>query len=333
MLLLHVIEGDPVRRYVVRGSSEPPMVSMDWTGNIFRLQLPQWIVRHDLYEEARWKLSALLPPGLRGRFRSMVTVGKAADEIVRIAREQKADLIMMATQVRRGLWRLLRRSVADKVLRKAPTPVMTLWGSNGVLPQQRWASELALGEASGEHMTERRESGELCKSRWRPLPGRGRKDQIRVQDIMTHAPIAVTQTTAVDEARNLMEQRRIRHLPVLDNERLVGIVTDRDIRLVLPSPATSLSIWEINHLLAQLTVGEVMTPHVITVDPDRNVTEALGLMLTHNIGALPVVENRGLVGILTRTDLLRAFLTSQTERAGAAKGSRRPQPSLASTNA
>jgi universal stress protein A len=113
MLLLHVIEGDPVRRYVVRGLSEPPSVSVDSTGNIFSWPLPQEIIRHDLYEEAQWKLSALLPSAFHGRFRSMVVVGKAANEIVRIAREQKADLIVMGTRGRGGLRHLLRRSVAD----------------------------------------------------------------------------------------------------------------------------------------------------------------------------------------------------------------------------
>ena len=104
-----------------------------------------------------------------------------------------------------------------------------------------------------------------------------------------------------------MQQRKIRHLPVLKEGRLVGMISDRDIRLVLPSPATSLSVWEIRHLLDKLTVGEVMTYFVMTTTPDCPVTEAVGRMLGHKVGALPVVEDCQVVGILTRTDVLRAF--------------------------
>jgi acetoin utilization protein AcuB len=89
--------------------------------------------------------------------------------------------------------------------------------------------------------------------------------------------------------------------------RLVGIITDSDIRLVLPSPATSLAVWELNYLLDKLTVGEAMTHFVVTTAPDRHVHEAIGRMLRFKIGALPVVEHHQVVGLLTRTDILRAF--------------------------
>jgi len=115
----------------------------------------------------------------------------------------------------------------------------------------------------------------------------------------------------VDEARALMQQHRIRHLPVLENGQLVGIVSDRDIRLVLPSPATSLSVYEIGYLLARLTVGEIMTYFPVTIGADRLVAEAVKRMLAYKIGALPVVEKGKLIGILTRTNLLQAFLQAQ----------------------
>jgi acetoin utilization protein AcuB len=124
---------------------------------------------------------------------------------------------------------------------------------------------------------------------------------------MSASPVSVAPETPVAEARDLMQRQRIRHLLVVDRERLVGIVTDRDIRLNLPSPATSLSIWEINYLLAKLTVKEVMTKSVITIEPARQVRDAVRLMLERRIGALPVVEGGRLVGIITETDLLRAF--------------------------
>ena len=130
---------------------------------------------------------------------------------------------------------------------------------------------------------------------------------LRVRGLMTQSPLTVTPDTAVNEARELMRQHAIRHLPVVQKGRLVGIITDSDIRLVLPSPATSLSVWELNYLLDKLTVGEVMTHLVVTTAPDRHVHEAIGRMLRFKIGALPVVENHQVVGLLTRTDILRAF--------------------------
>jgi acetoin utilization protein AcuB len=104
-----------------------------------------------------------------------------------------------------------------------------------------------------------------------------------------------------------MLKERIRHLLVKEGGRLVGIVTDRDIRLNLPSQATSLSVWEVNHLLSRLTVGEVMTKGVIITGPDQEARAAARLMLEHKIGALPVLDGAHLVGILTETDILRAF--------------------------
>jgi acetoin utilization protein AcuB len=132
--------------------------------------------------------------------------------------------------------------------------------------------------------------------------------EMQIDALMTRDPVAVPPTTAVLDARRLMQERRIRHLLVLEGDRLVGIVTDRDIRLNLPSPATSLSVWEVNYLLGRLTVGEVMSTPVITVGPTRNAAEAARIMLEHTIGALPVVENGRPLGIVTETDMLRAFV-------------------------
>ena len=130
---------------------------------------------------------------------------------------------------------------------------------------------------------------------------------LRVSDIMSVSPVTIAPSASVHEAQALMQQRKIRHLPVLQEGRLVGMISDRDIRLVLPSPATSLSVWEIRHLLDKLTVGEVMTYFVMTTTPDSPVTEVVGRMLGHKVGALPVVEDCQVVGILNRTDVLRAF--------------------------
>jgi acetoin utilization protein AcuB len=132
---------------------------------------------------------------------------------------------------------------------------------------------------------------------------------MRVRELMTGGLITALPDTAVLDARSLMQKERIRHLLVTDKQgELLGIVTDRDIRLNLPSQATSLSVWEINHLLTRLTVEKVMTRSVITVGPDREARDAAQLMLEHRIGALPVIDSGRLVGIVTETDLLRAYV-------------------------
>ena len=129
-----------------------------------------------------------------------------------------------------------------------------------------------------------------------------------VQALMTAPPITTGPDTLVVEARQLMSNRRIRHLLVTDGPKLLGIITDRDMRLNLPSPATSLSVWEINYVLARMTVASVMTKSVVTVESGRDALVAAHLMLDHKIGALPVVEAGSVVGIITETDLLRAFV-------------------------
>jgi acetoin utilization protein AcuB len=136
---------------------------------------------------------------------------------------------------------------------------------------------------------------------------------MRVRDLMTAKPITVDPETPMLEARQRMVEERIRHLIVVEEARVVGIVTDRDIRLNLPSPATSLSVWELNFLLAKLTVGGVMSTGVLVVDPDRPIAEAARIMMEHKIGALPVVHEGRLIGIVTESDFVRAM-------AGAVRG-------------
>src|SRR5262245_1048827 len=130
---------------------------------------------------------------------------------------------------------------------------------------------------------------------------------LRVRDVMSVSPVTILPSLSVHDAHTLMQQRKVRHLPVLQDGCLVGMVSDRDIRLVLPSPATSLAMWELRHLLDKLTVGEMMTCFVMTTAPDCLMTEAVGQLLEYRVGALPVVEERRVVGMLTRTDVLLAF--------------------------
>jgi acetoin utilization protein AcuB len=133
---------------------------------------------------------------------------------------------------------------------------------------------------------------------------------MKVSELMTSVNLITARPdTPILDARQLMLKERIRHLLVTEDDgRLVGIVTDRDIRLNLPSQATSLSVWEINHLLTKLTVGEVMTRTVITIGSGSAARDAAVLMLDHSIGALPVTDRGQLIGIITETDIMRGFV-------------------------
>jgi len=120
-------------------------------------------------------------------------------------------------------------------------------------------------------------------------------------------PVTINPEASFFEARNLIHEKGIRHLPVVDkNNSLVGIVTDRDIREAAPSDATLLSVQELNYLLGKLKVSSFMTPKakLITITPDTLIEEAVQLMHDNKIGCLPVVEGKKLYGIFTETDAL-----------------------------
>lgn len=129
-----------------------------------------------------------------------------------------------------------------------------------------------------------------------------------VRDWMTADPQTVTAATPVMEAMQRLRDGGYRRLPVVRDGKLVGIVTDRDLKEATPSKATSLSVYELNYLLSKLTIKEVMTAPVMTIGPDDAIEEAALLMETHRVSGLPVVDHGKLVGILTITDLLRAFV-------------------------
>ena len=126
---------------------------------------------------------------------------------------------------------------------------------------------------------------------------------------MTPDPKTTTVETPVVEAQSLMRREKIHHLPVVDGSgRLVGIVTEKDLIYASPSPATSLSVYELNYLLAKLTVGKVMTRKVVTVTEDTALEEAARLMADNDIGGLPVVRDGKPVGIITETDIFNVFV-------------------------
>jgi acetoin utilization protein AcuB len=126
---------------------------------------------------------------------------------------------------------------------------------------------------------------------------------------MSQDPITVTEKTPVDEALKIMRDKNVRRLPVLNKKGdLVGIVAEKDILYASPSPATSLSIHEIHYLVSKLTVGEIMTKEVFTVTDDTPLEDAARIMADNRIGALPVMRDGKLVGIITETDIFKAFL-------------------------
>lgn len=136
------------------------------------------------------------------------------------------------------------------------------------------------------------------------------KDQL-VQDWMTRDPITITGDTTLPHAHRLMQDHNIRRLPVVDEGVLVGIITLGDVREAEPSDATSLSIFELNYLLAKLPVSDIMTPDPITVTPITTIARAAQLMLEHKVGGLPVVDRGKLVGIITESDIFRMLVKGE----------------------
>lgn len=130
-----------------------------------------------------------------------------------------------------------------------------------------------------------------------------------VREWMTPDPTTVAAKTTVMEAMQKLREGGYRRLPVVDGDKLTGIVTDRDLKEATPSKATSLSVYELNYLLSKLTVKDVMVRPVITVQADDPIEQAALLMEEHKISGLPVMDGARLAGILTITDLLRAFVT------------------------
>jgi acetoin utilization protein AcuB len=130
-----------------------------------------------------------------------------------------------------------------------------------------------------------------------------------VRERMSKNPVTTTPDTSVTDALRLMREKKVRRLPVMDaHGKLVGIVADQDLLYATPSPVSSLSVWEMNYLLAKLKVEEVMTRQVITVAEDTPVEDAARIMVDNKIGGLPVMRDGQLAGIVTETDLFKVFL-------------------------
>ncbi len=130
-----------------------------------------------------------------------------------------------------------------------------------------------------------------------------------VKERMTRNPIFIRPDTPVTEAQALMKREKIHHLPVLDKEeKLVGIVTEKDLLYASPSVATTLSVYEMTSLLAKLKVDKVMSREVVSIAEDVPLEEAARIMADRRIGGLPIVRGKSLVGMITESDLFRIFI-------------------------
>ncbi len=133
---------------------------------------------------------------------------------------------------------------------------------------------------------------------------------MKTQEMMHPNVITGHPDTSLAEARRLMQDHHIRHLPVVSGGRLVGIVTDRDIRNAMPSEATTLTKGEVNYQLEATVIQTCMTREVVTLRPHEDGVEGAQRLLDGAFGSLPVVDNGNLVGIVTEIDLLRGFLAA-----------------------
>ena len=130
-----------------------------------------------------------------------------------------------------------------------------------------------------------------------------------VGERMTRNPVTITEETSIDDALHLMRERKVRRFPILDKAgHLVGIVSDKDLLHAAPSPASTLSVYEMHYLLAKLTVKKVMSSPVITISPDVPLEDAARIMADNKIGGLPVLDGDKLVGIITETDIFKILL-------------------------
>src|SRR5690554_1232791 len=129
-----------------------------------------------------------------------------------------------------------------------------------------------------------------------------------VRKKMTANPFTISPDKTIPDAQELMAKHNIRRLPVLKNGKLVGVVSKEDILRASPSQATTLSIGEVNYLLAKTKVSQIMTKNPITISPNALLEEAATLMRDHSVSFLPVMDGDKLVGIITESDIFDAFI-------------------------
>lgn len=257
LLVLHLL------RFDVFGMSEfYPMVLPGQANVGDELDLAKETER--LEQHVRQVLGADAPA-----FETTVDWGSPYRQIVEYAIERRADLIVMGTHGRTGVKHALIGSVAEKTVRLSPCPVLTVRAETA-------ASTGALREVDEQHRGEPRPSGAVGR-------------------LMCRVPVTVGPDDMLSKARATMARYGVRHLPVVEGTRLVGILSDRD----LPQ---HLGHFERTH------VHVAMTPNPTTVSADAGADTAARLMLDRRIRALPVVEGERVVGVLTASDILEDYI-------------------------
>lgn len=126
-----------------------------------------------------------------------------------------------------------------------------------------------------------------------------------VKDSMTTPVISVSSDTNLSDARHVMTDKRVRRLPVVDNEKLVGIISFTDVLEAKLTGESSLNIWDLSQKVLSLEVKDVMTANVLSVDQSATIADAARIMLEQKVSGLPVTDNGKLVGMITESDLFR----------------------------
>lgn len=132
-----------------------------------------------------------------------------------------------------------------------------------------------------------------------------------VRDHMSSPVVTIQPDLPFQEALRLMREKHFRRLPVVDKHgKLIGIVSERDLLYASPSPASSLSVWEVNYLLSKIKIDRLMSTSVITTTAETTVEDAAHLMVENRVGGLPVVDDQNRpIGIITETDIFRTFVS------------------------
>lgn len=129
-----------------------------------------------------------------------------------------------------------------------------------------------------------------------------------VKDFMTRKVVYVSPDTTVAHTADMIREQGLRRLPVIENDRLVGVVTERTMAEASPSKVTSLSIYEMNYLLNKTKIRDIMARDVVTVSPYASLEDAVYAMMKNQVGILPVVEAGQVFGVITEKDVFKAFL-------------------------
>ena len=130
-----------------------------------------------------------------------------------------------------------------------------------------------------------------------------------IADRMKKNPATATPDMSISEASAKMKAEKVHRLPVLDDEKnLVGVISEKDILLAAPSPASTLSAYEINYLLSRLKVKNIMSRNPLTISSDTTIEEAVKLMVENDLSCLPVMDNGFLSGIVSKSDLFKILL-------------------------